>query len=225
MKSFFSSRNVALCLNVLLLVACGAPSTATPVAVSPSATHTLSPSTTPTPSLNDSQDTPTALQTRPDVDKTAPTTTSPPLDTPNEQGQSTGTPDAKDEMAHIDEAEQQWHAQSISSYRILVSSMSIWHYQKHQITVRNDKAVEQSASCIPAPAEYRECEVKPFDAQDFTVPGLFARVRSYAESEYAQWTEITFDSRYGFPKMISFDDPRAIDEELIWRVEEFEVLD
>ena len=85
--------------------------------------------------------------------------------------------------------------------------------------------MEQTASCTPAPAEYRECEVRPFDAEDYTVPGLFSRARWLAERGDAQWVRIEFDATYGFPIRISFNDPEIIDEEWAWGVRSFEVLE
>ena len=126
--------------------------------------------------------------------------------------------------AQIDEAEEKWQEQDIESYRIEVLSASIWHAQSHQITVRNGKVVEESASCIPAPTESGKCEVEPFNAEDYTVPGLFSLARSQAQIEQGQWTRITFDPTYGFPRQISFDNPKAVDEESTWRVKTFEVL-
>lgn len=127
--------------------------------------------------------------------------------------------------AKIDKAEQKWQEQGIQSYRIeVLYAKSTWHAQYHQIAVRNGEVVEESAYCIPAPAESGECEVEPFNAEDYTAPGLFSLARSEAQREQGQWTQIEFDPTYGFPSKISFDSPEAIDEELVWRVTAFEVL-
>lgn len=127
--------------------------------------------------------------------------------------------------AEVDRAEAKWQEQGIESYRIEVETASIWHDQYHHITVRDGTVVEESASCNPAPAEYRECEIQAFNAEDYTVSGLFSRVRSLAQTENVQWAKIEFDPTYGFPSFISFDHPEAIDEEWVWRVRSFEVLE
>lgn len=127
--------------------------------------------------------------------------------------------------AKIAKAEQKWQEQGIESYRIeVLHARSTWHAQYHQITVRDGKVVQQSAYCIPAPAESGECEVEPFNAEDYVAPGLFSLARSEAKREQGQWAQIEFDPTYGFPSKISFDNPEAIDEELVWRVTAFEVL-
>lgn len=127
--------------------------------------------------------------------------------------------------AQIDGAERKWQRQGIESYRLeVLYARSTWHAQYHQITVRSGEVVEESAHCIPAPAEAGECEVEPFNAEDYTVPGLFSLARSEVQRAQGQYTQIEFDPTYGFPGKISFDNPEAVDEELVWRVTTFEVL-
>jgi hypothetical protein len=126
----------------------------------------------------------------------------------------------------LDQSEQAWSRQNIASYRIEVLVVqSVWHAQSHQITVRNNQVVDTTASCIPAPTEAGKCEVKAFNAEDYVVPGLFARARKHTEGEQAQWTKVTYDPTYGFPRQISFDDPGVVDEDWTWRVTAFEVLE
>jgi hypothetical protein len=128
-------------------------------------------------------------------------------------------------QTQIDKAEQQWQAQHIGKYRIEVQHVqSIWHLQINTITVEDGKVVAQSATCQPAPFEGRECKVKPFNAKDYTVAGLFAQARSVAKSERGGVT-ITFDQTYGFPKLIISAPPRLVDADSSWEVLSFEVLD
>jgi hypothetical protein len=125
----------------------------------------------------------------------------------------------------IDKAEGEWQALGITSYRIEVMVASIWHAQTYKLTVREGEVVEESASCIPAPTESGVCEVQPFDAADYTVPGLFEYARSKAIFEGGKFTQITFDPNYSFPVKVFFDNPDIIDEESSWRVTTFEVLE
>lgn len=124
-----------------------------------------------------------------------------------------------------DQLERTWLEQNIDSYRIEVLVVrSVWHAQSHQITVRNNRVENATASCIPAPTEAGRCEVEVFNAEDYTVPGLFAEARAQAQSQQAVWTQLTYDPTYGFPRQIAFDDPNLIDEDWAWRVTAFEVL-
>ena len=78
-------------------------------------------------------------------------------------------------------------------------------------------------SCIPAPTENGKCEVQPFDAAEYTVPGLFAVAYALAEHEDGNWTEIEFDPTYGYPARMRYDHPEIIDEDSYWGVRSFEV--
>lgn len=125
----------------------------------------------------------------------------------------------------IEQAEQHWAEQGVDDYRIVVVTSSIWHMQIHDLIVRDGGVAEASATCEPAPVELGKCEVQPFDAEEYTVSGLFARARWLAQSRDAQYGRIEFDATYGFPTRMSFNHPEMIDEEWGWRVEAFEVLE
>ncbi len=79
-----------------------------------------------------------------------------------------GEPPQEPLVKQIDEGEKKWREQKIESYRIEVQAVrGTWHAQSHRITLRNDKVVDELASCIPAPAELGKCEVEPFNAEDY----------------------------------------------------------
>ncbi len=125
----------------------------------------------------------------------------------------------------VDQMEQAWLDQKITSYRIEVLVIhSIWHAQSHQITVRDNQIESATAACIPAPIEAGKCKVETFNAEDYTVAGLFRKARSEAQSHKATPTKITYDSTYHFPQQISYDDPKMVDEDWSWGVTAFEVL-
>lgn len=132
-------------------------------------------------------------------------------------------------LGQIDTAERWWENQAIDSYRIEVShGRSTWHYQIHTITVRENKPVEWSASCVTAPMETalgNECEVEPFDPKDYMVPGLFARARRLVETYSEKGIEIDFDDTYSFPSRIRYAPPDVVDGDQAWRVTSFEPLD
>jgi 4-hydroxybenzoate polyprenyltransferase len=130
-----------------------------------------------------------------------------------------------DLLTRIDRARAKWDQQGIDGYRIVVRDSSLWHMQTHDVLVRNGTVAQASATCIPAPIEGRECQVRPFDPQEYMVDGLFDRARWLAERGEPQWIGIEFDARYGYPTLIRYDDPEIVDEEWAWGVQEFEVLE
>ena len=131
-------------------------------------------------------------------------------------------------MKQIDAGEKMWQERGVASYRIEVLAVrGTWHAQKHRIVVKDGKVVDASALCIPAPAELGKCKVEPFNAEDFTVPGLFALARTEVQKreKEGQRIQITFDPDYGFPRVIAFDSlPGVTDGGGAWQVREFEVL-
>ena len=125
----------------------------------------------------------------------------------------------------LEQAESRWKQQGIASYRIEVSAFrSIHHAQFYHITVQDGVVVDQSASCTPAPLEFGKCKVEPFEAEAYTVPGLFAKASSLLEGDYKTWGKVSFDPTYGFPSQISYNHPNAVDEDWSWSVTSFEVL-
>jgi hypothetical protein len=132
-------------------------------------------------------------------------------------------------VEQVESARRVWNRQGIDSYRIVVSHVQgTWHYQSHTITVRDGQVEHQSATCVTAPMETalgKECEVEPFDPEEYTVPGLFATARSLAEQYPRQGVEIGFDGDYCFPSGIRFDLPDVVDEDQAWGVGSFEVLE
>jgi Family of unknown function (DUF6174) len=125
----------------------------------------------------------------------------------------------------LTQPEQLWLEQNIVSYQIeILVVQSVWHAQTHQITVRNNLVENATASCIPAPTEGGKCQVTTFNADEYTVPGLFAKVRAQTQGQQAAWTTISYDPDYGFPTQISYNDLNVVDEDWTWRVTTFEVL-
>ena len=117
-----------------------------------------------------------------------------------------------------------YRAQGITHYHLKVRHMrSIWHLQTYEIEIWNGK-ITHTATCIPAPIEGRQCQVEPYEPADYTVEGLFNTVTWILESDYAQWANIQYHSEYGYPKIISFNHPDILDEDNLWVVLEFELL-
>lgn len=124
--------------------------------------------------------------------------------------------------SELEAGEQRWQEQGIDDYRIEVLVVrSIWHAQSHRITVEDGVVTGQTAHCIQAPAEFEACEVEPFAAEDFTVPGLFAKARASDQ----EGVKIAYDLTYGFPDSIRFDNPEILDEDWSWGVMGFEPLE
>lgn len=121
--------------------------------------------------------------------------------------------------------QKQWNEKQIHNYRIAVLKVqSIWHAQTNTITVRDRVITEQSAVCTPAPFEGRECKVNEFDANEFTVDGLFRTALQYAPESAKYQLRVTFDEKYHYPTTISSDQADVSDDDIFWRVSSFEVL-
>lgn len=129
--------------------------------------------------------------------------------------------------ANANRAEKRWQSQGISSYVIEVShANSIWHYQRHVITVEDGKVTDFSASCATSSVENamdKECAVEDFNPADYTVPGLFYLVRDLVASQPTNSLTIEYDPVYGYPARIIFDLPEVLDEDQSWVVEDFQL--
>jgi hypothetical protein len=113
----------------------------------------------------------------------------------------------------------------IEIYRIevLVRS-STWHAQYYLLTVKNNIIIDSTSRCVVAPTENGKCLVNPYNAEDYSIPGIFAKASSAIESNDIQWIEIGYDPTYGFPKIISFLNPSVMDSDWLWGVTSFEEL-
>lgn len=128
-------------------------------------------------------------------------------------------------MTQLDQAEQKWTGQNITSYHMEVLVVnSIWHAQSYQIIVQNNSVAESTARCIPAPMEAGTCELRAYTAEEYTIPSLFAQARSQIQGQQIQWIKITYDPIYGFPSQISSDNPNIVDGDWRWRVMTFEAI-
>ncbi len=82
-----------------------------------------------------------------------------------------------------------------------------------------------NASCIPAPYEGKECTIISFDPDEFTIPALFSMAELQSKSQPSKWLKVTYDPDYGFPDMISFNDPDILDEDWSYQVISFTEID
>lgn len=134
-------------------------------------------------------------------------------------------PGPSEPIDQIRAKQEQWRAKNISSYRISVLKVdAIFHAQTNTLTVENGNIAQQSAICTPAPFEGRACQVQEFDANEFTIDGLFHTALQYAPESAKYQLRVTFDEHYHFPKTISRDQKDVIDDEALWRVVAFEPL-
>jgi hypothetical protein len=119
-----------------------------------------------------------------------------------------------------------WEDSGINHYQISVQVVqSIWHLQIYNLIVENDLVIDSSASCIPAPYEGRECTVKAYDPEDFTIPALLSLAEQQVKSKQSKLLKIDYDPDFGFPKSISFNDPDILDEDWSYQVISFTKID
>jgi hypothetical protein len=134
-------------------------------------------------------------------------------------------PGPSEPVQQIQSKQSQWREKNIRNYRISVMKVqAIFHAQTNTITVQDGQVTDQSAVCTPAPFEGRECKIQEFDANEFTVDGLFKTALMYASESAKYQLRVTFDEQYHFPTTISRDEKEVVDDELFWRVIAFEPL-
>lgn len=125
----------------------------------------------------------------------------------------------------ISSQQRQWNEKQIRNYRIAVLKVeAIWHAQTNTITVQDGTVIDQAAVCTPAPFGGRECQVRGFDSNEFTVDGLFRTALQYAPESAKQQLRVTFDEKYHYPTLISRNVEGVTDDDTVWRVTSFEVL-
>jgi hypothetical protein len=128
--------------------------------------------------------------------------------------------------SQLTRGEKVWKEADINNYQISVQVVqSIWHLQVYNLTIENGLVIESNASCIPAPYEGRECTIKPFNQDEFTIPALFSMTEHQLKSQSSKWLKITYDPDFGFPDLISFNDPDILDEDWSYQVVSFTKLD
>ena len=66
---------------------------------------------------------------------------------------------------------------------------------------------------------------KTFDPDEFTIPALFSMAEHQIKSQSSKWLKVTYDPDYGFPDLISFNDPDSLDEDWSYQVISFTKLD
>jgi len=134
-------------------------------------------------------------------------------------------PGPSEPVAQIAFRQNQWQQHNIRHYRISVmKTQATFHTQTNTITVQDGQITDQTATCTPAPSEGRECKVRPFDPEEFTVEGLFKTALKYAPESAKYQLRVTFDDTYSYPTTISRDEKKLVDDENFWRVISFDQL-
>ena len=137
------------------------------------------------------------------------------------------------DMSTLDIAADRWQAFGISDYRLTVSEEGAFSLIiRYTITVRAGQIVEQSRSCSPPSSG--SCKAQSRDATNYTVPGLFARIRTLllrnASSDPTGKQgpsckpQVAYDPVYSFPRAIYCDDPRWSDDQITIGISEFILL-
>jgi hypothetical protein len=119
-----------------------------------------------------------------------------------------------------------WEKAGITNYQVSIQVVqSIWHLQIYNLTVKNGQVIASDTNCIPAPYEGRECIVKSFDPDEYTIPALFSLAEQRIKSKQSKWLKISYDPDFGFPTKISFNDPEILDDDWSYHVISFSKLD
>ncbi len=133
-------------------------------------------------------------------------------------------------MSTLDVAASRWQALGISDYRLTVSEEGAFSLIiRYTITVRAGQIVEQSRSCSPPSSG--SCKAQSRDVTNYTIPGLFARIRTLLLRNASSdprgrqgpscKPQVAYDPDYSFPRAIYCDDPRWSDDQITLGISEF----
>jgi hypothetical protein len=127
------------------------------------------------------------------------------------------------DLAQLSGGEMRWQQAGIRSYRISVTEITTFIWQTDTITVQDGKVVDQSATCQRPLAGPSPCTVRAFNAEEITVPSLFAHARRVV-NDTTEVATIESDARYGYPSRLDSNIPNAIDAWYSLRVIAFQPL-
>jgi hypothetical protein len=113
-------------------------------------------------------------------------------------------------------ARSRWKAQHIRAYYIQLTFSSGIASRNINLTVRDGRIERIRCSTHPP----SKCK----NAHDFLVPGLFDHAAATLRQSRDAYVDVTFDSVYGIPTLMTYDDPNGHDEETEVRVSSFEPL-
>lgn len=127
-------------------------------------------------------------------------------------------------LQDISDAEALWASNNITSYELVGRMRWAWHVHSFQVTVANGEIVSSRCESVyDNLTENHWCETE-FDANDHTIPALFERTRELLKAGYGIASPQTecfiarFDFNIGIPNTLSFDCPKAHDEEEDWTI-------
>lgn len=115
-----------------------------------------------------------------------------------EEAEPTPTPSPL--QLEIEEAISQFEAQDIDTYTMRVTyRRRRWNPQVIDLEVVDGEATIVDQDCIPG----QNCYIQPdLDANDFTLPAIFAVIREQATLHEGIF-QITYHDEYGFPRIVA----------------------
>ncbi|HUV16476.1 MAG TPA: DUF6174 domain-containing protein [Pelolinea sp.] len=126
----------------------------------------------------------------------------------------------------IDKAQNKWKVLGITNYHIMIQfheNFAQGIETQRDVTVKNGHVINSSCISDKCPAFVL--------ADVYTIDDLFSVARGSTLASMGMFDEysdcvqgIEFDETYGFPRLMSIDCLRAVDEEHSYRVISFEVL-
>jgi hypothetical protein len=124
----------------------------------------------------------------------------------------------------LEQNQAKWHEKNIHDYRFDLTIGSLWwpgaDLMPLSIEVKNGAAMSVKNRKGQDETSYLETFLN-----NATIDSLFAVIQS-AQDSGANDIKVTYDPKFGFPKIISIDYEKiAIDDEIGYYVENFEVID
>lgn len=137
-------------------------------------------------------------------------------------------PDADTDLQHwITEAQAAWAAQEITDYQLTLHWSSFWTAADYTLRVENSNVVEIVATCDYSMGDFipdSGCWLPSISAQDLSIPGLFANMRTIAELDREGDAPFAVDATNSFPVWLFYDERMIVDEEWSISVVSFEAL-
>jgi hypothetical protein len=120
---------------------------------------------------------------------------------------------------NLERSQQKWQKADIADYKIRIRAFGAWFDVTYSITIINNEVESFERKC-----DRGDCEIGP-QPKDLMVDGLFSMVRKWSKGERRENIDVVFDSKYGYPIYISYDEMYSLDEEFVIDVISFEAIE
>jgi hypothetical protein len=115
-----------------------------------------------------------------------------------------------------------WEQKRITDYSVTSRCLSMWQGASYHLIVQDSAVSSFTVTCINTPLSFEECKVAEEEPESFTVEGFFDRVANIESGTEKEFLTVEYDPEFGYPAIISFNDPKSVDEEYSCMILEFQ---